>query len=91
MNIDNVDGLKEIGTRIAAARRERRLGLAELAQSAGVHRTTLYLLEHGRAAEIGYSKLARILAVLGFELRMEPVSTERPTLEDLLREDAADD
>jgi transcriptional regulator with XRE-family HTH domain len=83
--------LRQIGILVAAARKEQKLALKELARRAGVNRTTIYLLESGRAAEIGYSRLARILAVLGLELRVEPVAQARPTLEDLLREDAADD
>lgn len=82
--------LQEIGSLIAAARRQRKLGAMELAAKAGVGRTTIYLLENGRATDIGYSKLARILAVLGLELKAEPVSPQRPTLEDLLREDSGD-
>jgi transcriptional regulator with XRE-family HTH domain len=78
--------LEDIGRHVAAARKERKLGLIELARQAGVSRTTLYLLESGRATDIGYSKLARILAPLGLELRLAPASSGRPTLEDLLKE-----
>jgi transcriptional regulator with XRE-family HTH domain len=81
-------GLKEIGRRIASARKENRLTQLELATRAGVSRPTIDLLENGRATEIGYSKLTRILAVLGLELRLQPVSPQRPTLEDLLKEDS---
>jgi len=83
--------LGEIGRQIAIARKERELGLMELAAKAGVSRTTIYLLESGRATEIGYSKLARILAAAGLELRLEPAALNRPTLDELMREDAGDD
>lgn len=82
--------LAEIGAQIAAARKGQGLGAMALAEKAGVTRTTLYLLESGRATEIGYSKLARLLAVLGLELRVEPLAQQRPTLEDLMKEDSGD-
>lgn len=83
-----VIGLKEIGQRVASARKENRLTQVELATRAGVSRPTIDLLENGRATEIGYSKLTRILAVLGLEFRLQPVSPQRPTLEDLLKEES---
>jgi transcriptional regulator with XRE-family HTH domain len=81
-------GLEEIGQRVASARKEKRLTQLELATRAGVSRPTIDLLENGRATEIGYSKLTRILAVLGLEFRLQPVSPQRPTLEDLLKEES---
>lgn len=80
--------LAGIGQRIASARKQNGLTQLELATKAGVSRPTIDLLENGRATEIGYSKLARILAVLGLEFRLQPVSPRRPTLEDLLKEDS---
>jgi transcriptional regulator with XRE-family HTH domain len=80
--------LKEIGQQVASARKEKRLTQLELATRAGVSRPTIDLLENGRATEIGYSKLTRILAVLGLEFRLQPVSPQRPTLEDLLKEES---
>lgn len=79
--------LAQIGKRIAAARKQRRLTQLELARKAGVSRPTIDLLENDRATEIGYSKLIRILAVVGLELRLQTVSNQRPTLEDLLNEE----
>jgi transcriptional regulator with XRE-family HTH domain len=83
--------LADIGKQIATARRERRLTQLELAKQAGVSRPTIDLLENGRATEIGYSKLARILSVLGLGLRLQPIALERPTLDDLLKEESGDD
>lgn len=80
--------LAQIGQRIAAARKQRRLTQLELARKAGLSRPTVDLLENGRATEIGYSKLVRILAVLGLEFRLQTISTQRPTLEDLLNEES---
>jgi transcriptional regulator with XRE-family HTH domain len=83
--------LDEMGSQIAAARKLLDLGQRQLADRAGVSRATLEALENGRTTEIGYAKLARILAAVGLEMRLGSVSQERPTLDDLLREDAGDD
>jgi transcriptional regulator with XRE-family HTH domain len=82
--------LAELGSRIAVARKEKQFSQFELAQKAGVSRATVDLLENGRASEIGYSKLARLLSVVGLELRLQPLAPERPTLDDLLM-DSGDD
>ena len=50
----------------------------------------IVILENGRAREIGYSKLVRILLVVGLELRLQPLALERPTLDDLMKEDTDD-
>ena len=78
--------LEAIGREIAAARKSAALTLTDLAAKAGLSRGTIYLLESGRATDIGYSKLVRILAALGMELRLEPMTSARPTLEDLIKE-----
>jgi transcriptional regulator with XRE-family HTH domain len=83
--------LNKIGEQIAEARKLRDLGRRQLSERAGVSRATLEALENGRATEIGYSKLTRILAAVGLELHLGPVPLDRPTLDDLLREDAGDD
>ncbi len=83
--------LAEIGRRIASARKQNRLTQLELARRAGVSRPTIDLLENGRATEIGYSRLTRILAVLGLEFQLQPVSPQRPTLDDLLKEESESD
>ena len=87
-NILVMFSLADVGERIATARKGCRFTQLELAKRAGVSRSTIDLLENGRATEIGYSKLVRILAVLGLELRLQPMTPERPTLDDLLREGA---
>jgi transcriptional regulator with XRE-family HTH domain len=83
-------GLNDLGSEITTARKGARLTQVELAERAGVSRATIDLLENGRAREIGYSKLARILFVVGLELRLQPITQERPTLDDLLKENADD-
>lgn len=79
--------LRTLGHEIAKRRKERGLTQAELAKSARVGRTTLDGLENGRFGELGFSKITRILAMLGLELRLGPAAARRPTLEDLLTED----
>jgi transcriptional regulator with XRE-family HTH domain len=90
-NILLVIDLQQIGKRVAAARKELKEGQLQVAQGAGVSLRTMTLLESGRATEIGYSKLVRILAMVGLELRLERAERRRPTLDELLREDASDD
>jgi transcriptional regulator with XRE-family HTH domain len=83
--------LTEIGRQVASARKQKRLTQLELGTKAGVSRPTIDLLENGRATDIGYSRLSRILAVLGLELRLQPTSPSRPTLDDLLKEESGGD
>lgn len=80
----------ELGTAIAAARRQTQLTQLELASKAGVSRSTLDLLENCRAHEIGYFKLSRILTAVGLELKLQPMAADRPTLDDLLKESGDD-
>jgi transcriptional regulator with XRE-family HTH domain len=80
--------LAEIGDQIAFARKRRDLTQVQLAEKSGVSRATIDLLENGRASEIGYSRLARILATVGLELHLQAVTAQRPTLEDLLNENS---
>ena len=63
---------------------------AELSRKAGISRATLDALENGRTGEIGFSKLTRLLAALGLELKIQAASSRRPTLDELLQEDRDD-
>jgi len=83
--------LREIGQDVGAARKTARLRQADLALRAGISRATVDALENGRATDLGYSKLARILGVLGLEMRIGPAAARRPTLDELLKERNADD
>jgi transcriptional regulator with XRE-family HTH domain len=83
-------GLDEIGRELASARKTRRLSQSDLAHRAGVSRPTIDLIENGRARDLGYSKLIRILAAVGLELKLQPITPERPTLDDLLKESGDD-
>lgn len=85
-----MESLGSIGDQIAKARKERRLRQADLAIQAGLSRSTIDALENGRASDIGISKLSRVLAAVGLELSVRPFADERPTLDDLLKEDTID-
>lgn len=63
-----------------------RLRQADLAAKAEVSLATIKALEQGRMGELGYSKVARILAALGMELKVEEASRTRPTLDELRSE-----
>ena len=82
--------LTSIGEQIAAHRKSLKLSQTELARKAGVSRATLDALENGRAGELGFSKVAKLLAALGLELTLQKASSHRPTLDELLQEDRDD-
>ena len=79
-----------IGNRVAERRKTLKLSQLALARKAGVSRATLDALENGRAGEMGFSKLTKLLAALGLELTLQPASSQRPTLEELMQEDRDD-
>jgi len=82
--------LPSLGRTIAAQRRTLKLSQAELSRRAGISRATLDALENGRTGELGFSKISRLLAALGLELKLQPAGSHRPTLEELI-EEARDD
>jgi len=82
--------LTSIGQEIAEHRKKLKLTQAELARKAGISRATLEALENGRAGELGFSKLTKLLAALGLELKLQAASSRRPTLDELLNEDRDD-
>jgi transcriptional regulator with XRE-family HTH domain len=79
--------LTDIGSRIVSTRKALKLSQKELARKAGISRATLEALENGRSGELGFSKLTRILAVLGLDLALRDENQKRPTLEQLRAED----
>ena len=82
--------LISLGKRIAERRKTLKLNQAELSRKAGVSRATLDALENGRAGELGYSKVTKLLAALGLELTLQTASSQRPTLDELMQEDSDD-
>jgi len=83
--------LSSIGEQIAAHRKKLNLSQAELARKADISRATLDALENGRAGELGFSRLTKLLAALGLELKLQTRSLHRPTLDELLEEDRDDE
>jgi transcriptional regulator with XRE-family HTH domain len=82
--------LVSIGDQIAARRKSLKLTQAALSRQAGVSRATLDALENGRLGEMGFSKLAKLLAALGLELKLQAAGSHRPTLDELMQEDKDD-
>jgi transcriptional regulator with XRE-family HTH domain len=79
-----------IGAQIAERRKKFKLSQAGLGRKAGVSRATIDALENGRAGELGFAKLTKLLAALGLELNLQAASSQRPTLDELLEEDRDD-
>lgn len=79
-----------IGRQIAETRKRLKLSQAELSRKAGISRATLDALENARAGELGFTKLTKLLAALGLELKLQAASSQRPTLDELLEEDRDD-
>jgi transcriptional regulator with XRE-family HTH domain len=82
--------LASLGAQIAERRKALKLSQMALARRAGISRATLDALENGRAGELGFSKVTRLLAALGLELKLQAAGSQRPTLDELLQEDRDD-
>lgn len=82
--------LISIGRRVAHERKALQMSQGELAKKAGVSRATVDALENGRAGELGFTKLSRILTAVGLEMKLHKAGSQRPTLEQLLEEDRDD-
>jgi transcriptional regulator with XRE-family HTH domain len=81
--------LTTLGKVIAQHRNNLRISQTDLATRARVSRATLAALENGKLGEIGIAKLLRILGPLGLDLTLQHAEMRRPTLDDLLEENAA--
>jgi transcriptional regulator with XRE-family HTH domain len=82
--------LISVGGQIAERRKALKFSQADLASKAGVSRATLDALENGRAGELGFSKLTKLLTALGLELKLQTATSQRPTLDELMQEDRDD-
>jgi transcriptional regulator with XRE-family HTH domain len=82
--------LISIGTQVAARRRQLKLSQAKLSLKAGLSRATVDALENGRAGELGFCKITKILTALGLELTLQTASSRRPTLDELMQENRDD-
>ena len=81
-----MSALTSLGEQIATKRKVLGLTQSVLAKKARVGLSTLDALENGRLGELGYSKITNILTALGMELKLQEISAERPTLEELIEE-----
>ncbi|MDQ2077559.1 helix-turn-helix domain-containing protein [Marinimicrobium sp. ABcell2] len=59
------DTLDNVGSLIARRRNELDCSVSEIADLAGINRTTLYRLEAGKLGDVGVIKLERIWQALG--------------------------
>jgi transcriptional regulator with XRE-family HTH domain len=82
--------LISLGRQIAESRKKLKLSQTALSLQAGISRATLDALENGRAGELGFSKITKLLSALGLELKLQAASSQRPTLDELLEEDRDD-
>ena len=82
--------LISIGNQIAEHRKTLKLSQTELSHKVAISRATLDALENGRARELGFSKITKLLAALGLELTVKTASSQRPTLDELMQEDRDD-
>ncbi|HEX3570769.1 MAG TPA: hypothetical protein VHU44_08090 [Acidobacteriaceae bacterium] len=82
--------LDQVRNAVVRARKELRLGQADVAARARVALSTLRAFEQGRLGEIGFSKLNRIVTAVGLELDLRASRSTRPTLDDLRSEDPDD-
>ena len=82
--------LTSIGGQVAERRKRLKLTQTELSRKAGLSRATLDALENGRAGELGFSKVTKLLTTLGLELKLQTASSQRPTLDELMQEDRDD-
>jgi transcriptional regulator with XRE-family HTH domain len=83
--------LIDIGNEVKLAR--KRLGLTqnELAAKSGVSRPRIAALENHRIPEIGFKNLIRIMNAVDLDLRVTTLNKRRPTFDELVAEEAAND
>ncbi len=85
--IGSVLDLIRLGDHIAERRKALKLSQSALSMKAGVSRATIDALENGRAGELGFSKLTKLLTAIGLELTLQTAGSHRPTLDELMQED----
>lgn len=82
--------LISVGAQISEERKKLKLSQTTLARKAGLSRATLDAIENGRARDVGFSRVTKLLTALGLELKLHAASSHRPTLDELLDEDRDD-
>lgn len=74
--------LEELGQQIKALRKQRGWSQLQLAEMAGVDRTTIGLLERNDYSDIGIRKVQRVVELLGKKLTLGNAGL--PTLDELV-------
>ena len=77
--------LADVAQLLQSARKQARLTQAELAERAGVARTTVARMENLSKGDMSVSALVRLLEAAGCDLKVVPVGHQR-TVEDILTE-----
>jgi transcriptional regulator with XRE-family HTH domain len=77
--------LADVAEQLKVARQAARMSQSELAQRAGVARTTLTRMETLAKGDMSVSALVRLLEAAGYDLKVVKVGHHR-TLEDILAE-----
>lgn len=77
--------LSDVAEMLRNARREARLSQDELAQRAGVSRTTVARMENLAKGDMSVSALVRLLEAAGYDLKLVKPGHAR-TVEDILAE-----
>lgn len=80
-----------LGEAVRKARKELGLTQKELADRAEVSRGRVEGLENERLADIGLMTLLKILEILQLDLALTTLNRQRPTLDDLQRENEEED
>jgi transcriptional regulator with XRE-family HTH domain len=78
--------LDQIGAQIRAARLRQRRTQADVAQSIGMSRATVSLIENGKVIEVGVRKLMALCENVGLELTVAE-QAHYPTLEQLRKKE----
>jgi transcriptional regulator with XRE-family HTH domain len=71
--------LISIGAQIAERRKKPKLSQTALAREARISRATLDALANGRSGELAFSRLTKLLAALGLELKLQAARSHGPT------------
>jgi transcriptional regulator with XRE-family HTH domain len=78
--------LQSIGEDVRAARKSKRLTQGALGELAGVSRAQIERLENGRAADMGFGLVLRLVRAVGLDLTLQPYNRGRPTLDEIRSE-----
>lgn len=72
--------LISVGRLVAQRRRAQGLTLRELAERAGIGRSTLAALEAGKLPELGFARIARLCAALDLVVDVRPLHLDAPLM-----------